>query len=304
MLREFRRKIRDRLFAIRRLVGLERSLILQGEIRAAQIRQQGKLPCLADAEFSVFSQWGEDGILAWLTHVAEVDDKTFIEFGVEDFRESNCRYLMMSKHWSGLIIDGSEGNIASVKSDDIAYKFDLEAKCSFITKENINGLLAPFATDKHVGILSIDIDGVDYWVAEAIDISADIIVVEYNEFLGPQPVSVPYDPAFVRLQQHPSGMYWGASLAAFRHLFESRSYVFVGTNLVGTNAFFIHKDKAERVSQQLENFTAFPCKMREARTAEGDLAYKRYDQMGSLIDHLPLVDVSSQSETTVGKARA
>src|ERR1700722_18223181 len=71
---------------------------------------------LQDYEFKVFSQWGEDGIIQKLISSVEIKSKTFIEFGVEDFTESNCRFLMTNNNWSGFIIDGSTANITKVKA--------------------------------------------------------------------------------------------------------------------------------------------------------------------------------------------
>ena len=264
---------------------------MQGEVRAHQIRSLPKLESLADAEFSVFSQWGEDGILSWLVDVIDPIETTFVEFGVEDYRESNTRYLLMTRNWSGLIIDGSAENIAAARSDDIAYKFDLETVCAFINRDNIAGLISYGGFDGPIGILSVDIDGVDYWVLDRIANQAAIVVVEYNQIFGAEPVSVPYDPMFIRLEKHWSGMYWGGSLSAFRHLLEGRGYSFVGTNRAGTNAFFIDSSFDQRIDVLLQNRIEWPSKMREVRNQDGSLAFKRYDQMKGEIAGLPVVNV-------------
>ncbi len=111
---------------------------------------------LKDYEFKVFSQWGEDGIIQHLTSVLEIENKTFIEFGVEDFFESNCRYLMMKDNWIGFVIDGSASNIDRLKEAEFYWRYDLTALNSFITRENINELLAKSGFDEDLGILSID----------------------------------------------------------------------------------------------------------------------------------------------------
>lgn len=301
MIKNIYRRLRDGFFKARRLAGFEKQQILLGEIRAWQIAQSKKLDNLSDAEFSVFSQWGEDGIISWLVSVIQPQSRTFIEFGVEDFRESNLRYLLQSKNWSGLIIDGSEANIASIKKDEISYKFDLTSVASFIDRDNINSLISGNQFGDRVGILSVDIDGVDYWVLEKITIAADIIIVEYNDYFGNEPLSVPYDAQFVRREKHPSGMYWGASLAAFSHLLEARGYSFLGTNSVGTNAFFVANKHSDLFVSKLEKRISWPCKMREARNLDGTLAYRRYDEMGSAIRDLPLVNVSTNVTSSLNE---
>ena len=124
---------------------------------------------IQDYEFKVFSQWGEDGILQYLIRSIEIKYKTFIEFGVEDFSESNCRFLLMKDNWQGFVIDGSETNIQKLKNSYYYWKYDLECKYKFITKDNINNLLLESGFDKDLGLLSIDLDGNDYYILEAIN---------------------------------------------------------------------------------------------------------------------------------------
>lgn len=282
------------------LAGTERQSILLGEIRAAQIRELPRLRSLADAEFCVSSQWGEDGIISWLVDTIQPPHRTFVEFGVEEFREANCRYLMMSRNWSGLIIDGSEANIAAVKKDTISYKYDLTSVCAFIDSSNIAAIIAANGFSGPLGILSVDIDGVDYWIVEAIKNDCDIVVVEYNDLFSGRAVSVPYDKNFNRLLKHWSGMYWGASLDAFRYLLEGRGYVFVGTNKVGTNAFFVAGQHRRILADRVESFIAWPCRMREVRGRDGKLALKTYREAWPEIRDLPLVDVADKAMLTVG----
>src|SRR5579863_5061880 len=90
---------------------------------------------LKDYEFKVFSQWGEDGIIQHLTRIVPIKNKTFIEFGVEDFIESNCRFLLMRNNWKGFVIDSSRINIHRLKSSNLYWKYHIDAVDAFITKE-------------------------------------------------------------------------------------------------------------------------------------------------------------------------
>ncbi len=92
-------------------------------------------------EYQVFSQWGEDGIIQWLIRHIPIKEKRFIEFGVENYTESNTRYLLAGNNWSGLVIDGSEENIRYVKRDSLYWRHNLKAVAAFITAENINELI-------------------------------------------------------------------------------------------------------------------------------------------------------------------
>src|SRR5262245_31604250 len=85
---------------------LERQLFLTGQIACGQVRQLDRLTTLADAEFRVTSQWGEDGIIEWLCHMLPGIPHSFVEFGVEHYQEANTRFLLQNRNWRGLIIDG------------------------------------------------------------------------------------------------------------------------------------------------------------------------------------------------------
>jgi hypothetical protein len=121
----------------------------------------------------------------------------------------------------------------------------LYAKQLFITKENINGVIKEQFLKKgyssEIGILSIDIDGNDYWIWESIDcINPVIVVIEYNALFGTEKKwTIPYMENFVRYEHDSSNQYWGASLGALCCLAESKGYDFVGCNSNGNNAYFI-----------------------------------------------------------------
>ncbi len=194
--------------------------------------------------FSVFSQSNEDGLIQYLINHMEIPNKTFVEFGIENYLQSNTRFLLLHNNWSGLVMDGSKENIEYVKRDLIYLMHDLEAVGVFITKENINDLISGRGFDEEVGILSIDIDGNDYWVWEAINcIRPYIVICEFNPIFGSNTViSVPYKSDFFRYDAHFSGLYWGASLGAYVQLGKKKGYKLVCINQMGHNAFFVRED--------------------------------------------------------------
>ena len=208
--------------------------INQGRILTGMQTSDGSIP-LWKREFKVFSQWGEDGIIQYLVNNLDIAQRTFIEFGVENFNESNCRFLMMKDQWHGFVIDGSTVNITQLRDSYYYWQYQLNSKATFITRDNISQLLDESGFKKNLGLLSVDIDGVDYHVLEALDDwRPAILIVEYNDAFGwRRPISVPYDPAFIRRQKHYSNQYWGANLPAFHYLAGKRGYALVGTNSVG-----------------------------------------------------------------------
>ena len=149
---------------VRSLFNIEISI---GEIKVnqgvilAELNRSKESKNIQNYEFKVFSQWGEDGIIQKLIDSVDIENKTFIEFGVEDFSESNCRFLMFKDNWSGFIIDSSGKNIERANNSYWNWRHDLQVCCSFVTRDNINDLMALSGFEPDAGILSIDIDGVD-----------------------------------------------------------------------------------------------------------------------------------------------
>jgi hypothetical protein len=200
---------------------------------------------LRDAEFRVFSQFGDDGIIQYLIHLLEPVEERFIEFGVEDYGESNTRFLLMNDNWTGLVIDGSREHVAHICRQDYHSRHTLTAAHAFVDRSNVNALFRDNGFTGGLGLLSIDIDGNDYWVWEAIDCVEPVVVVcEYNAVFGAsRAVTVPYELTFQRTRAHPSNLYFGASLGALCLLAGRKGFAFVGANSAGNNAYFVRQDR-------------------------------------------------------------
>lgn len=273
----------------------EKCLMLAGGTRSSEVRKMGQLTKLSDAEFSVYSQWGEDGIIQYLISHLPIENQIFIEFGVQDYTESNTRFLLKQDNWSGLVMDGSDTYINVIRNDNLYWRHDLTAIRAFITKENINELISKYTKEEDIGLLSIDIDGNDYWVWKSIEcVKPRIVVCEYNSLFGPElAVSVPYNPNFVRSMAHYSNIYYGASLKALNILAEQKGYVFIGTNSAGNNAFYVRLDVLSDPSCtiNISNSEFNEAKFRETRTLEGELSFIGRNEKLKLIRHLSLVDI-------------
>lgn len=269
-----------------RLDKIQQSL---GRIESAQQPECNK--DLHEYEFRVYSQWGEDGIIQHLIKTIPDLEKTFIEFGVQNYVESNTRFLLVNNNWAGLIIDGSQKNIDYVKSDAIYWQHNLKAECAFITRENINTIIKNSGLNGDIGLLSIDIDGNDYWIWEAIDVvTPAIVVIEYNARFGDQlAVSIPYEPNFIRSSAHHSNIYYGTSLSALFKLGAKKGYNLVGCNSAGNNAFFLRNDlitdkiKAKTVAEAFVSN-----KFRESRDENGEMNFISSEEERAILESLPL----------------
>ena len=281
----------------------ERQLILQARAVSQANHDMHQLISLDRAEFCAFSQWGEDGIIDWLVERLPGIPTTFVEFGVEDYREANTRLLLQLRNWRGLVMDGSAAHISDIRSQDIYWRHAVTAKCAFIDKENINRLLLDEGFRGEIGLLSVDIDGNDYWVWEAITAVDPVIVVcEYNAVFGDRcALTVPYRADFQRTRAHPSNLYFGASLSALNLLAHKKGYKFVGTTSSGCNAFFVRNDWAASVTAGLAATYAFPSMVREARDSQGRLLFVDGIDRRRLIADLPLLNLELNELTTLGQ---
>lgn len=254
-----------------------------------------------DYEFKVYSQSGEDGIIQYLVSQVKIQNKRFIEFGVENYLESNTRFLALNNYWSGLVIDGGPENIAFIKNDPIYWRCNIKAECSFITKDNINDIFRRNGMTGEIGLLSVDIDGNDYWVWKAIDcINPAIIVAEYNSFFGPdKAVTVPYNPEFVRSAAHYSKIYYGASIAALVGLANDRGYKLVASNKAGNNIFFVRQDLMGELKEVSISETYKEISFREIHNKEGHLMYSSFQEAKSSIANLVVYDVKENKEVLI-----
>lgn len=259
---------------------------------------------LSEVEWQAFSQWGEDGILDWLVHHLPGIPESFVEFGVENYRESNTRWLLRARNWKGLVMDGSADHMRDLRRQDIYWQHELTGVDAFIDAGNINDLLTRHGFAGDIGILSIDIDGNDYWVWKAIAaVRPALVVCEYNAVLGDlQPLTIPYDPAFVRTRAHCSNLYYGAAIQALIHLGKEKGYVFLGTNSHGSSGFFVRNDLAGQLTGRLENVKSWPSRFREARNEQGHLLFCSSSERSRIIGTLPVVRVPEGGTTTIAEA--
>jgi hypothetical protein len=269
-----------------------------------QSRAVADLDDVEAAEFRVFSQFGEDGIIQFLIRRVPIENEVFVEFGVSDYREANTRFLLVQDNWRGLILDAADDHRRFVEASGLAWRHDIDAVSAFIDRENIDRLISSSGIRGDIGLLSIDLDGNDYWVLEAIEsVSPRIIVAEYNSVFGSEAeVSVPYEPTFVRDRAHWSSLYWGASIAALAELATRKGYALVAGNRAGNNAFFVRRDVLGDLAERRPAEVYRPSRFRESRDRAGDLTYvSDVEERLRLIGELPVWDVQRKAEVTIAE---
>lgn len=208
-----------------------------------QARLQNK-KCLEYYGFKVYSQNDEDGIIEEIFNRIGTTNKIFIEFGVENGLECNSHYLLF-KGWRGLWIDGGAAHVKEIREKfaPVLANGQLKILQAFIACENINELFISGGVTGEIDLLSIDVDGNDYYVWQAINVVRPrVVVIEYNAKFPP---NCDWKMAYNKNHLWDGSDWQGASLKALELLGRELGYQLVATNFTGVNAFFVRRDLAK-----------------------------------------------------------
>ncbi len=195
---------------------------------------------LTPYEYRVFSQNGEDGVIAEIVRrIGGAFPRTFVEFGGGNGLAGNTLVLADVLGWKGMFIEPAEHDHARLTAKHRTSD-RVQVIRSFVSPDNINHLLTQGLGSEEIGVMSIDVDGNDYYIWEAIARKAVLVVIEYN---GELPLDQPLvQPLLSRPWDGTN--YYGASLRALESLGARLGYRLVHTELTGTNAFFVREDLA------------------------------------------------------------
>jgi len=242
--------------ALKPVTAAQASLIQMQQVQIRLQYQQmlaagGPMPSFRDVGFQVFSDSDEDGILLYLLTLLGSGERRLVDIGSAGLGASNTANLIINHGWGGTLFEGDTASVEKTLAEYAARGPLLLPNVvgAWVTAENINELVSKHCPTGVVDLLSIDIDGNDYWIWKALDVvSPRIVVIEYQDILGPErSVVIPYDPEF-SLSNYPenesNNNYVGASLRAMVKLGKSKGYRFVASNVFGFNAFFVREDIA------------------------------------------------------------
>jgi hypothetical protein len=234
-------------------LGISRRMGLAEQMaQIATFRQMGA--GLNATAFDVYSPNGEDGILLYILTEIGMTNKRLVDIGAGAVKGSVVANLIVHHGFSGLLLDGSENDIKMARQyysrHPATKRLGPTLLATFVTMENVNGLIADHGLTGEIDLLSIDIDGVDYWIWKAIEaVQPRVVIVEYQDILGPDRAwTIPYRPDF-NARDYPVNRehnnYCGASLRALVNLGHQKGYRLVGCNKGGWNAFFIRNELGE-----------------------------------------------------------
>ena len=241
--------------------GLIKDLILRGDTPGHEWERMG---------YSVYSQFDEDGLIQYLISKVNVKRDHFVEIGIEDYRQSNTRYLLEKSNWTGTIMDCAEGATTFLDTLDLRTSHTVDFVQTLVTVDNINSLLAK---EGDIGLFSLDIDSMDYFVFEKLEARPTIIILEYMATYGPEAdVSVPFMDNFDRFKHHYSGLCVGASLTAMTRLATEMGYSLVGCS-DGHNAFYVLNEALNGLPVVTPSEAISRCRYRDSRGPNFEFTY-------------------------------
>lgn len=233
---------------------------------------------LRETGFRAFSQFEEDGKLLFIAAALDIPScGSFIDIGSRDGIDSNCANLAINFSWHGTFIDGDHTNVdrgrAFYGTHPDTWAYPPRFVTAIVTSDNINGILETAGVPTDVDLMSIDIDGNDYWIWDAIDVvNPKVVVIETHVEFGLRPIVVPYDPAYVYPGRHRD--YHGASVTAMVKLAAQKGYRLIGSNDYGFNTIYVRNELAVDALPEV--------------TAESVLAHPRNAERAKLFE--PIAD--------------
>ncbi len=202
-------------------------------------------PDLTPFEMRVFSQSGEDGVIAEVLSRIGTENRWFVEFGIGTGHQGNCVLLADVYGWSGLFCEPDDSTFPQLQRKYL-YNPNVQTDRTAITPDNIEDVFDGHGVPLELDVLSIDVDTVDYWIWKALNkFRPRLVVVEYNSSLSPHEALVFPNDSTVRWDET---RFYGSSLGAFIHLAAEKGYQLVHTEMNGVNAFFVRDDCAAAVA--------------------------------------------------------
>ena len=258
--------------------------------RYRELASQGKNLSFDEVDFVNYSQNGEDGILLYIFSIIGTTNKYCAEFCAGDGLQCNSANLIINHGWHGLLCDGDSANVEKgidfFKNHPNTYLIPPHFIQRWISAENINDILGESGFKGEIDLLSIDVDGVDYWLWNAVDtVSPRVVAIEVNAAWGSELArTVQYKPDFVAeyvWEEEKLAVYGGVSLAALVVLGRKKGYRLVGANRYGFNAFFMRNDVG---SDSFPEVSAASC-------LQHPVAQWNYERVRPMLDRFDWVEI-------------
>jgi len=192
-------------------------------------------------EYQITSQNNEDGIINHIFDILKIDKLNFIEIGFDYYQNNSLAVLKRCN--KGLFVDGDNKKVIILKNVlKLFYPATkITVQNALVDIDNINQIKEQnFNNQEEIDFLSIDVDGIDYYLLKEINFKPKLICIEYNFWFGKDlSCAVPYKKNY---SLDSLSNYVGASLKAITELANSKGYHLIALDSACVNAFFIRDD--------------------------------------------------------------
>jgi hypothetical protein len=232
------------------------------------IKFSSNLDNINNYEYQITSQNNEDGIINYIFNQLKIDKLNFIEIGFDYYQNNSLAIL--KKCNKGLFIDGDNKKVIILRNVlKLFYpKTKINVQNALVDIDNINQIKEQNFNDKEeIDFLSIDVDGIDYYLLKEINFKPKLICIEYNFWFGKDlSCAVPYEKNYTL---DSLSNYVGASLKALTELANSKDYHLIAIDSACVNAFFIRDDLKHNFEiLNLEKSFKYPFKFKKEFVAE------------------------------------
>lgn len=210
-----------------------------------------KLPTFDEVGFQKYSQFDEDGILLYIFGLIGTTNKKVVEICAGDGFECMAANLIVNHGWRGFLFDGRADDVELAK-EFFARRRSLllsppVVRTAWIDAETVDDTLRSAGVTGSIDLMSLDIDGMDYWVWKAMDVIKPRVCIfeTVNYIPDDKALTVPYDRTFQMAQSGSEYYYRGASTQAFVKLGREKGYRLIGAHRHGFNCVFMQNGVGE-----------------------------------------------------------
>jgi hypothetical protein len=257
-----------------------------------QLQAAGVILPLDQVGFSRFSEFEEDGHLLYLLTLAGSVSRTVVEISSQDGRTCMATNLLVHHRWRGFLFDGDPVFVAEGRRFFARHPATRAlpplVRSEWFTRDNVNRVLASVGVPNEVDVLSLDIDGNDLHLWNAMTLRPRILICEFNNVVpSDRALTIPYQANFnYAAQPADQALFRSASLAAYVAVSRRKGYRLVGINALGFNAIFLRDDVLATEMPEI------PASTLDANPHVTEFRAKWWPQL----KHLPWIEVSADGK--------
>jgi hypothetical protein len=196
------------------------------------------------------TQYGEDGMIEELIKRMGFLGKIAVDIGASDGIKYSNTFNLVKAGWEVYAIEGRENPHLpklSEKYPNLKYKFCYVSDED--TDDNINKVLDDMGCPKEVDIMSLDIDSIEYWIWDVLEINPKLMIVEIEPRNYPSKMIYHIRDQSITAEEKRDKLNPPQNLTGFGPMFKmskKKGYTLIGHTI--TNLFFLRNDQVDKLN--------------------------------------------------------